>query len=397
MDWIEEKVEIIKRYIQNSSLKVSLFFYLVIAGIGAGTSYLLIRYVCVMWRNAVTRKYSDMVVVEDLLRWINVENVTGKDELILKTAWFMIQYGLFFFIVGAVFLAIHLFFEHKIIPPFAESKTAIGYLALGDYGHETAYNSDDELGKLCVEVEHLRLKLIEQKRRQWDGQKEQRNINGAFAHDMRTPLTVMQGYTEFLLKFVPQGKVSTEMLLEKLAAMKHQQERLLQFSMTMTQIQNMEMREVNCSWYEIDEIKRRIGTEADGFAPLCQKTVVCTKQMEQKEGKLLVDLNLILEVFENLLNNAGRYAKERIEIQTELRNRMFTIYMKDDGPGFSPRALREASGVYYSEEKSGGEHFGMGLFISRSLCERHGGTLTLVNSVEGGAICAASFLINVQK
>ena len=39
-------------------------------------------------------------------------------------------------------------------------------------------------------------------------------------------------------------------------------------------------------------------------------------------------------------------------------------------------------------------HFGMGLYISEKLCEKHGGNLTLVNGMDQGAIVAARFRVN---
>lgn len=113
---------------------------------------------------------------------------------------------------------------------------------------------------------------------------------------------------------------------------------------------------------------------------------------KKKEGELLLDSGLVLEAVENLVSNALRYAKKQVRVELVYAKHRMTVYVRDDGPGFSPLALREASKAYYSEEK--GEHFGMGLFICRTICEKHGGGLTLINSVEGGAIAAAAFLIS---
>ncbi len=398
MDWLEEKAEKIRRYIQNSSIGISLLCYICLAIMAAGVLTLLTRYFSQVWIAVITRQNPGINVYQD--SWGNtfVQNIGSQDKAILYVALFFKRFGLLIFSLGAIGGTAFLFVRNKLNPAIKAAKKAIEYLRIGDYGHELAYRSEDELGRLCQEAEGLRLHLIEEKRRQWEGKAEQRDINAAFAHDMRTPLTVMQGYTEFLLKYIPQGKVTEAVLIEKLEILKHQQERLLQFSMTMTEIRGMEMREIKSHWYEMGELKHRLKMVTEGLAHQSGKRVEMLNEKDNSNElnnslELSIDIEIFLEVFENLLNNAGRYAREKIEIKTELIDKMFTVYVKDDGPGFSPRALREANTVYYSEDKGeGGHHFGMGLFIAQLLCEKHGGSLTLVNSVDGGAIAAASFL-----
>lgn len=401
MDWLEEKVEKFKRYMQNSSLKRSMLFYLLIAVIGAGTMYLLTRYMCRLWLNVIAQQYSINDILNNIseggLEHITYLQFTVRDEIIFKIAKFLYKYSFLVYLVGAVLLAVQFFLNNKIKPAMEAITNVIGDLALGDYGHKQSYFSKDEFGKLCDDVENLRLKMIEEKRHHWEKQKEQRDINAAFAHDLRTPLTVMQGYTEFLLKYIPQDKVNDEIVLEKLEIMKEQQKRLFRFSMTMTEIHNIEMRDVNSRWYATEEIQNRIRGVVDGYSHQCGKNIQLLEEKADKHSEVSIDLEILLEIFENLLNNAVRYARENILVQTEFKNRQYTVYVKDDGPGFSTKALREASELYYSEDKTGGKHFGMGLYISSNLCEKHGGILSMINSVDGGAIATASLSLNVRE
>ena len=222
-------------------------------------------------------------------------------------------------------------------------------------------------------------------------QESQRRINAAFAHDIRTPLTVLSGCTEFLQKYVPKGKVSEEKLLEKLAVMQHQEQRILEISKTMTQLHRQEAREVSGAWLEGTILVQRLGTAARELA--AEKNKTCRIEAQGIEGNFFADGGLIEEVFDNLVSNALRYAQSGITVAFVRKGEEFLIYVQDDGTGFSPRALRYGTDPYYSEDKEGGEHFGLGLFISRMLCEKHGGTLKLVNSIDGGGIAAAAFLV----
>ena len=53
----------------------------------------------------------------------------------------------------------------------------------------------------------------------WRSIEERQRINAAFAHDLRTPLTVLRGYTDFLLQYIPQDKVKKEKVLETISTM----------------------------------------------------------------------------------------------------------------------------------------------------------------------------------
>lgn len=111
---------------------------------------------------------------------------------------------------------------------------------------------------------------------------------------------------------------------------------------------------------------------------------------------MLADPELILEAVGNVFQNACRYARKEIAVTVQYRKNRLTVYVRDDGDGFSERALREAAAVYFREGKEGEAqdgHFGIGLSITKMLCEKHGGELELFNSVEGGGVAAVSFLI----
>lgn len=115
------------------------------------------------------------------------------------------------------------------------------------------------------------------------------------------------------------------------------------------------------------------------------------------EQNLLLDVNLLTEVFENLLNNALRYAVQKIQVEVALSGSDFTLFVKDDGPGFSDQALRSGVDTYFSEEQDSMEHFGIGLSVCKILCENHGGCLTLSNSIKQGAISAATLSVGVES
>ena len=60
------------------------------------------------------------------------------------------------------------------------------------------YDNKDELGQLCASIEIMRTTIEDNFSKMWRQVEERKALNAAFAHDLRTPLTVLKGYNEML-------------------------------------------------------------------------------------------------------------------------------------------------------------------------------------------------------
>lgn len=80
----------------------------------------------------------------------------------------------------------------------------------------------------------------------------------------------------------------------------------------------------------------------------------------------------------NLIGNAARFAEKAISIQITLQNDSMTLNVEDDGAGY-PLSLVQNGPTPFETTSSNSSHFGMGLYSSRILCEKHGGRLILGN------------------
>ena len=100
-------------------------------------------------------------------------------------------------------------------------------------------------------------------------------------------------------------------------------------------------------------------------------------------------------MFDNLAANAARYAKTRVAATFRRLGDTLVLTVEDDGPGFTPEALKRAAEPTSAPRPppADGEHFGLGLYICRTLAERHGGALTVNNAPEGGGRVRAAFRV----
>lgn len=85
------------------------------------------------------------------------------------------------------------------------------------------YENKDEMGRLCREFERMR---------------------GAIAHDIRSPLSVLEGYQEMLLEYLPEKEIDIEQALEMVNDSRKQIERIDVFVETMRKMNSLEAREL---------------------------------------------------------------------------------------------------------------------------------------------------------
>lgn len=102
---------------------------------------------------------------------------------------------------------------------------------------------------------------------------------------------------------------------------------------------------------------------------------------------------MILRVFDNLVSNAARYAKTKVTAIFLRLGETLSLTVEDDGSGFSPEGLKRAVEPYFRDQgrRAGRRTLGLGLYICRTLAERHGGSLVVGNTPEGGARVRATF------
>ena len=91
-----------------------------------------------------------------------------------------------------------LFYKNRLKKPLAELRAASEKIANNDLDFSIDYDSNDELGQLCASFEIMRTTLADNFSKMWRQVEERKALNAAFAHDLRTPLTVLKGYNEML-------------------------------------------------------------------------------------------------------------------------------------------------------------------------------------------------------
>lgn len=306
-------------------------------------------------------------------------------------------FGCYFAMVGLPVLyliagiggAAAIYYRVKLRVPILQLQKGMKRIQDNNLDFSMEYNSDDELGQLCGSMEKMRRELCHNNRALWETLRQRKLLNASVAHDLRTPITVLRGYIDFLEKNIPQDKLTQEMLLDTVSSMQGAVLRLESYVECVRDVEKIEG----------IEIKR----EKQQTALLLNEIESNISQLESdKRINFLTDISLpsvnldksvLFRVLENLLQNAMRYMNKQIIVEIYQEGNLFFVSVKDDGKGFSEEELQQATNMFYGNEK-GKEHFGIGLGVSRLLCEKHGGFLQIGNNEISGAYVTAALDIS---
>lgn len=157
----------------------------------------------------------------------------------------------------------------------------------------------DEMGKLCASFEKMRFSLWRSNQLMWRQMEQRRHLNAAFAHDLRTPLTVLKGYAEIL-----QFNDNTQAAKETAITMSKHIARLERYVDTMSSLQRME--DIVSDLQEVD-LNHVLPQTRQMAELICDKAGnVCVFQLQISRYTAWLDIEIFSQVIENLVANAAR-------------------------------------------------------------------------------------------
>jgi len=314
-----------------------------------------------------------------------------KDGLIVKVCEVVSSFSVPVFFSVCIVAAALLFYKNKLKKPIDVLNEASAKIAENNLEFNIEYDSHDEMGKLCASFEMMRSSLDHNNRKMWRSMEERKRLNAAFAHDLRTPLTVLRGYTDFLNKYISDDRLAKDKILSTVSTMDNNIIRLENYVGNMYSLQKLDEIEPNFVKFSFDKLSKQL---EDSAIILCKDKKINFISHGNTEF-INIDSEIVAQVFENLISNASRYANKCITVSLECLEKTLKLEIIDDGNGFSNEALNKATEPFYrGDNDSGKSHFGLGLNICKILCEKHGGVLKLSNSKAGGAEVNAIFSIS---
>lgn len=348
----------------------------------------------IWWKYVDEEKYFEMAEDDGRDYLVNIPRpasfvMTKTDYTISEICDFLQTYTVLVLSIAGSCGAVWLFYKNKLKNPIAELAQASQNISKNNLDFQISYENGDEMGRLCREFERMREQLAENNQKLWQTIEEEKSLRAAIAHDIRSPLSVLKGYQEMLIDYLPDETIDLKTAMEMLNAGMKQIERMDVFVETMRKLSSLEKREVTTGEITADQLKTELQCELQILEKESEKK--CILKVFEGQEVFCGDKEIILEVAENLLSNALRYAKRQVEISVRVTYAELSICVSDDGDGFGEQIEEMTKAFHCQNVKDSLKHTGMGMYLSRLYCEKHGGKLLLENNQKNGAAVTAVF------
>lgn len=286
---------------------------------------------------------------------------------------FVITIGVVFAVLSAI---VSVFISSRISKPILNAAATAEKIEQGEFTARVDENSKTvELNQLAKSINGLALALE-------NGEQWQKRLTSDISHELRTPLTTLQGNFEAMIDGVLHPTP------ERLQSCYEEVVRLNKLVEDLKQLSILEQENIYIHKSELD-------------LHTILKTVVNQHSLEA-EGKGIQlylsgikslyngDPNRLTQVFVNLLSNAIKYTNHgEIHIQLNMNEKQdYEISFKDTGVGVSQEEIQHLFERFYRADKSrnrmtGGA--GIGLTISKSIIDAHGGSIKVVSELGKGS------------
>lgn len=310
-------------------------------------------------------------------------DVKAEDPL-AKVRFFIRDIGDFnFFLLFFVPLAILFFFlfTKPYARYFRDISEHIHRLAKGEFGGEPLYiPSRDEFADIADDLNLAAAKLREAVERGDFAESSKDRLVLNLAHDLRTPLTSVLGYLDFVLKdrdLTPEQIKHYTMIAY---AKSRRLEKLIEELFEITRM-NYGMVTIRKAPFDLSELLHQLNEEV---YPLFENSGLTARLQLPQHLQMNGDGELLARVFENLLTNAAKYGADGqyIDLNGRADEREIVIEVVNYGGGISAEELPHVFEMFYTGDQArshqeGQNGTGLGLFIAKNIVEQHGGTIAV--------------------
>jgi two-component system, OmpR family, sensor histidine kinase VicK len=219
-----------------------------------------------------------------------------------------------------------------------------------------------------------------EKLREYERLKEIQKMKDEFinvaAHELRTPIQPILGLSEILHTKIKD--IEQRQLLDTITRNAKRLQRLTDDILDVTKIESQSLK-LNKERFNLNELIPNI---IDGYRNYIEKDNVQIKLLYEPNNKdnifVEADRGRTIQVISNLIGNAIKFTKEgTISVITEEKDNQVVVSLKDTGTGIDPEILPQLFSKFVTKSFQG---TGLGLFISKSIVEAHGGRIWAENN-----------------
>ncbi len=288
---------------------------------------------------------------------------------------------LFLVFLGGIALAAALgrLAGRRVLAPLAEVAQAAEHIGqTDDLSRRIRVHADDEVGALATRFNSMLDRLETSRAALDESVRAQRQLVADASHELRTPVTSLRTNIEVLLEG---GELEPEDRRRLLSDVVEQSEELTALVADLIELARGDEPGLETEDVWVDQVAEESIARSRRNAP--DVPIIARLQPVTIDGVAA----RLERAINNLLDNAARHSPTGapVEVTVDLDG----VRVRDHGPGVAESDLPYVFDRFYRGANSRGMHgSGLGLAIVRQVTEQHGGSATVSNAPDGGAVFA---------
>ena len=272
----------------------------------------------------------------------------------------------------------------KALSPVAKiSNTATEIQKNGDFSKRIEIdNGQDEIHKMANAFNEM-LNSLE------NFYLHEKQFSSDVSHELRTPVSVILTESQYSLEYVD----NIEEARDSFSVIQRQAKRMSELINQIMELSKIEKQtgipsdRINFS----ETVEKILGDYKNLFA---EKNIEMAKKIEENIY-IIGDKIMIERLFDNLLNNAMKFTKDKINVKLYSEEEKCVLEVEDNGIGISEQDKELIWKRFYqvndSRNKKINKGFGLGLFLVSKIIEQHGGTIDVESVLNEGTKFIAKF------
>lgn len=284
-------------------------------------------------------------------------------------------------LIGIVFVILAIYLHYNITKPLQLLNTRFKGVNISRPMTTLSSKRSDEIGELYNHFNDMEERL-------YQAHKEQIGMIAAMAHDLKTPLTTINGFVELLAiqKDLSEKEIQEyyELILKKTKHIAELINTFSSFTKGEAELDTSDMKSVEAQKL-FENIADEYETELSGL-----NFELDWKNNFNVNHHIMIDEHMIRRVFGNLFSNAVRYVEKKdlkVYMSGYVRGKYAFFQVEDNGVGVPDKELPSLFLKFFTvdrsrQNKNGG--MGLGLASCKSIIEHHGGEISAFHSNYGG-------------
>lgn len=287
-------------------------------------------------------------------------------------------------------------FSKKILNPIAHLKKATAEISRGDLNFEIVESGDTEIKELCSDFEKMRIQLKDSARMRMKYDENRKMLVSSISHDLRTPITSIEGYVQGILDGVANTPEKLKHYLNTIHIKTEQVDSMIDDLLLYSKL---DLKQIPFSYKKTDILEYFSCCVEESKPELAKSNIkIALKNKLSNSRFFMVDRIRFMRVILNIIDNSRKYMNKKsgkINIILRETKTSVIIEIRDNGSGIGKDDINKIFSRFYRADsaRSNAKGSGLGLAIAKQIVEGHNGNIWATSNVNEGT----SIIISLAK